>query len=411
LITAPIAVPLQKQSASLDQCRGIGPSSVAHVTQSGVYTIVGTFSEENLTCFESVANVNLEPLEERSNNYNVILYLVNLNDLEISLLHFNNTGSDSDHRFNLGMITRSRIFDDYYSQVIFGVRNYLLNANVALDIDVSSNLSTSELLVCTFSDKDTYYAKFETPNETFWKGANDCRSIILKGGERRNVSEIFIADQPSFWYIGIAANVTDTVYVHRIWLRGVGHNISGIAQNSAQPTTCKMPDRSISQKDVNHFGTACTLKLDHYKPENRNMSNDDVVLVAYEKDDPRRNYFTVVNIMLKSRDFSHTVRVYTIVAAATCTTAVILSIVVIPFIIFFPCIKSKCQKKYPTQVTDERGQISSVDESVPGNESNNVEREILSSQDPAREPPTSKTVEDYSAHPSFGVGYEASINN
>ena len=60
-ITAPIAAPLQQRRASLDQCHDAGPSSVAKVTQSGVYTIVGTFSEHNLTCFESFANVNLEP--------------------------------------------------------------------------------------------------------------------------------------------------------------------------------------------------------------------------------------------------------------------------------------------------------------------------------------------------------------
>ena len=395
LITAPIAVPLQQQHASLDRCHDAGPSSVAHITQSGVYTIIGTFSEEDLIkCFESFANVNLEPREDRS-NFNITLYPVSQNDLEISLLHFNNTSSNSDHRFNLGMITRSRIFDDYYSQIIFGVRNYFLDTNIMLVIDVSSNLSTSEMFVCSFSDEDTYYSKFETPNETFSKGANDCRSVTLKGGERHNISKVFIADQPSFWYIGIAANVS--VYVHRVWLRGVGHSISGITQNSAQPTICTMPDKSLSQTNINHFGTACVLNLiSVYKPVNQNMF-DDVVLVAYEKDDPRRNYFTIVNVTLKSKDFSYTVRAYTIGVATGNAILFILTFVVILTIILFPCIKSKLQKKYPTQVTEERGQnpdregqsvdtreshpsISSsrhcqiIDQRVPGNESNNMEQ-------------------------------------
>ena len=426
IVTAPIDVPLQQQYASLDRCQGVGPSSVAHVTQSGVYTIVGTFSEHNLTCFESFANVNLEPHEDRS-NFNVTLYSVSQNDLEISLLHFNNTSSDSDHRFNLGMITRSRIFDDCYSQIIFDVRNYFLESNIRLDIDVSSNLSTSELFVCSFSDEDTYYSKFKTPNEIFLKGANDCRSVVLKGGERRNISEIFIADQPSFWYIGVAANVT--VYVHRIWLRGVGHSISGITQNSAQPTTCTMPDESgLSQTNINRFETACKLNLSVYKPVNQNVFND-VVLVAYEKDDPRRNYFTVVNVTLKSRDFGHTVRVYTIVVATVDTSLLIFAVILTIIIILFrnPCIMSKLQKRYPTQVTEEQDQnpdregqsadthpsISSsrqYDQRVPGNESNSVQQgfQNLPSQDPASEPQTSKTVEDYTADPSFVTGHQVS---
>lgn len=423
LITAPIVVPLQQQHASLDRCHDAGPSSVAHITQSGVYTLVGTFSEEDLIkCFESFANVNLEPCEDRS-NFNVTLYPVSQNNLEISLLHFNNTSSDSDHHFNLGMITLSRIFDDYYSQIIFGVRNYFLDTNITLVIDVSSNLSISELFVCSFSDEDTYYSKFETPNETFSKGANDCGSVTLKGGERRNISKVFTADQPSFWYIGIAANIT--VYVHRIWLRGVGKSISGITQNSAQPTICTMPDKSLSQTNINRFGTACILNLSVYKPVNQNMF-DDVVLVAYEKDDPRRNYFTIVNITLKSKDFSYTVRAYTIGIATGNTVLFILTFVVILTIMLFPCIKSKLQKRYPTQDTEENfdregrsvdttersssRHYQIIDQRVPGNGSNNVEQGNLPAplQDPVHEPQSSKTVEDYSADPSFVREYQVS---
>ena len=413
LITAPIAAPLQQQRASLARCHNLRPSSVAHVTQSGVYTIIGTLSMEYLKCFESLANVSLESHEDRS-NFNVTLYSVSQNDLEISLLHFNNTSSDSDHHFNLGMINHSRIFDDYYSQVIFDVRNYFLEANITLDVDVSSNFSTSELFVCSFSDEDTYYSKFKTPsNEMFLKGANDCRSIILKGGERRNISEVFIADQPSFWYIGIAANIT--VYIHHIWLTGVGKSIRGIIQNSTQPTTCTMSDKSLN---INRFGKSCILNISVYK-QKFNTFND-VVLVAYEKDDLRKNYFTVVNVTLKSRDFSNTVRAYTTGIAIVNPILLILLIVVILTISLFPCIKSKLQKKYmalrPTeeqgdreeQSVDTRDQI--IDQRVPGNESNNVERGNLPSPDPASEPQTSRTVEDYSADPSFVIGHQVSIN-
>ena len=75
-ITALIAIPLKGQRVLLDQCHDVGPSSVAHVTQSGVYTVVGTLSVDNLTCYESFANVNLESCEDRS-KFNITLYLVN----------------------------------------------------------------------------------------------------------------------------------------------------------------------------------------------------------------------------------------------------------------------------------------------------------------------------------------------
>ena len=317
------------------------------------------------------------------------------------------------------MINHSRIFDDYYSQLIFDVRNYFLEANITLDIDVSSNFSTSELFVCSFSDEDTYYSKFKTPsNETFRKGANDCRSIILKGGERRNISEVFIADQPSFWYIGIAANIT--VYIHRIQLRGVGKSIRGIIQNSIQPTTCMMSDKSIN---INRFGKSCILNISVSKAVNQKFN--DVVLVAYEKDHLRKNYFTVVNVTLKSRDFSNTVRAYTIGIAIVNPILLILLVVVILTILLFPCIKSKLQKKYmalrPTEEQGDREEQSAdtrdqnliiADQGVPGNESNNVERGNLLSPDPASEPQTSRTVEDYSADldPSFVTGHQESRN-
>ena len=428
-ISTPMAILIQRALRSHDQCKGVGLSSIANVTQSGIYTIVGIFTEENLTCSESIANVNLKPHENRSNYY-ITMYLVNNNELEISLLHFNNTSNDSESHFNLGTINSNyRIFDDYFSQLIFCVRNYFLEANITLDIDVSSNFSTSELYVCSFFDKHTYYSKFDTSsNETFLNGANDCRSIILQGGERRNISEVFVADQPSFWYIGIAANVTDSVYVHRIWLRGVGHSISGITQNSAQPTTCTIP--GTKQKNINRFGTTCILDLSVYKPVNQNMFNN-IVLVAYEKDDPSNDYFTAVNVTLKRKDFSHTVRSYTIGVAVGDTILPILTVVVILTIIIvlwnYAWIISKLrnQMKYPTQVTDPaervRGQESdrerqSTDTHLLIRSSSHiidqrVHAGIKSNSEPESERKTSKTVEDYSADPLFMGGYEESINN
>lgn len=232
-------------------------SSVAHSTQSGVYTIVGNISEANLSCYESLANVELKANENRS-DYNIILYRIDQNDLEKSLLLFNNTQNDSDHPFDLGMTNFFRIFDEYFAPNYFGVKNYFLDANMTLDKDVSSSSSSSELFMCFFSDRDTYYYKFTPSNETFWRSTNNCRSNILKSGEHRSVSETFVADQPSFLYIGIAS--TTPVDVHRIRLQGIGHDISGIAQNSTQPTICGV-HKSTSQKNMNGM---CMLNVSVY---------------------------------------------------------------------------------------------------------------------------------------------------
>ena len=37
--------------------------------------------------------------------------------------------------------------------------------------------------------------------------------------------------------------------------------------------------------------------------------NQDVYIVAYEKDNPNRNYFTDVNVTFKKKDFSNPVRI------------------------------------------------------------------------------------------------------
>ena len=113
---------------------------------------------------------------------------------------------------------------------------------------------------------------------------------------------------------------------------------------------------------------------------------------------------------------------------------IIVFILVVILTVILPYIKSKLQKRYPTQVTaEEREQspesrsregsidrenyasISSsrhcqIDQRVQGNESNTVEQGNLSSPAPEREPQTSKTVEDYLADPSFDIGHQASLN-
>lgn len=416
-ITAPIAVLIREQYGLLDQCHNAS-LLVAHETQSGVYTVVGNVSEANLMCYGSFAHVNLKSYEDRS-NYTVTLYFVNQNDLKKSLLIFNN----SDDYFNLGMITRHRIFDEYYAPNYFGVKNYFLNASITLDIDVSSNFSTSELFVCFFQDKDTY------SNEVLWRSTNYCRSAILESGEHCNISETFVADQPSFWYIGIASN--STVDVHRIWLRGTGYSISGIIQNSTQPTICAVDRKTISQKNISRFGVCI---LDGFSVLDNKPINQDLYLVAYEKDDPERNYFTTVNVKFKSRDFSYPVRTYTIGVAVANLSLTAFFFVVILIIILLPFIKSKFRRRYPTQEQEEdqspdngagpEGSFGraeahpsssghyQIEQSGPaGNETVRVEHGNLPSQGPECEPQTSKTVEDYSANPSFGIGYQASINN
>ena len=420
LITAPIAVPVNRYRALLDQCHNVS-LSVAHISQSGVYTIVGILSGVNLICYKPFANVDLRS-QERNNNFNISLYIITQNNLEKAPLFFNNTKN----KCYLGNITAGytqRIFDTYYAQNCFNVKNYFLDANVTLDIDVSCGFLSSELFVCFFSD-DSVYDEFLDSNETFWRSTNNCRSTTLKGSERCNVSETFVVDQPSYWYIGIATSAT--VDVHHVWLRGIAYNISSITQKSTQPTVCSV-ESSISRKSIKQNGR-CIIPILDKKPVNQ-----DLYIVAYEEEDQHRNYLTAINIMLDKMDFNHPVQMYTI--GVVITDPIIF--VVVMLVALFPYIKARCQVQQtlssPVQATctdgeqrqnsendQEQREGSTNRENHPitsrhrqteqivqqDNESHNVE------QGNSGEPQTSKTVETYSTNLSFAVGIsEASINN